>query len=86
MKLLPKVAALSTILAVDLAFFIFFPTALPEIYEQIFQTLPWSKDLELTIILAIGLTIAVVTSILLVRSITKNIFKKIKGENSNEIQ
>jgi len=83
-KLLTKVAALSTILAADLAFFIIFPTTLTNIYEQIFQTLPWSKDLEITIILALGLAIAIVISILLVRTITKSIFKSLREQNSNE--
>jgi undecaprenyl pyrophosphate phosphatase UppP len=84
LRLSIKVTALSIILAADLAFFIFFPTRLTSIYEQIFQILPWSKDLELTIILAVGLTAAIITSILLVRTITKNIFKSIRGQNSNE--
>ena len=84
MKLSLKVAALSIILAADLAFFIFFQSTLPEIYEQIFQTLPWSNDLEITIMLIIGLIIAIISSIMLVRTITKYIFKSINGEATNE--
>lgn len=84
MKLLIKVAALSIILAADLTFFIFFPTTLPEIYEQIFQTLPWSNNLEITIMLIMGLIIAIISSIMLVRTITKHIFKSINGGAPNE--
>jgi hypothetical protein len=79
-----KVPALSIILAADLAFFIFFPSALPDIYDQIFQILPWSKALEITIILIIGLIIAIISSILLVSAITKHIFKSINGETTSE--
>ena len=84
MRLSIKVAALSIILAADLAFFIFFPSTLPDIYDQIFKTLPWSNDLEITIMLSIGLIIAIISSILLVRTITKHIFKSIKGEKKSE--
>jgi len=84
MRLSIKVAVPSAILAVDLAIFLFFPKYLPDIYDQIFLTLPWSKNLEITIILAIGLLIAIITSILLIRTITKSLFKSIQGENNIE--
>jgi hypothetical protein len=84
LRLSIKVAVLSIILAADLVFFIFFPTTLTDIYQQIFQTLPWEHNLELTIMLAIGLTIAIITSILLVREITKSVFKSIQGETNTE--
>jgi hypothetical protein len=83
-RLAIKAAALSVTLASDLAFFIFFPSALPEIYNQIFKILPWSNDLEITIMLSIGLIIAIISSILLVRTITKHIFKSINGETTSD--
>jgi hypothetical protein len=79
-----KVAALSTILAVDLAIFLFLPTYLSDIYDKIFQTLPWAYNLEFAIILIAGLIIAIIVSILLVRTIMKSLFKSIQKENDNE--
>lgn len=79
-----KVASLSAILAADLAFFLFFPTALSDYYDKIFQTLPWEHNLELAVMLIVGLVIAITTSILLVRSITKSLFKSIQKGNNNE--
>jgi hypothetical protein len=75
---------MSIILAADLTFFIFFPTTLTDIYEQIFDVLPWSNNLEITIMLSTGLIIATTVSILLVRSITQHVFKSIRGENTND--
>jgi hypothetical protein len=79
-----KVAALSVILVADLAFFLFFPTALTQYYNQIFQILPWADNLELTIIVIIGLIIAVITSILLVSTIVKKLMKSIQVGTENE--
>lgn len=84
MRLSIKVAVLSTILAVDLAIFLFFPTYLSDIYDKIFQTLPWAYNLEFAIILIAGLIIAIIVSILLVRTIMKSLFESIQKENDNE--
>jgi uncharacterized membrane protein YozB (DUF420 family) len=78
------VAVLSAILAVDLAIFLFFPTYLSDIYDKIFQTLPWEYNLEFAIILIAGLIIAIIVSILLVRTIMKSLFKSIQKGKVNE--
>jgi hypothetical protein len=72
------------ILAVDLAYFLFFPTYLPEIYDQIFQTLPWADNFEFAVILIVGLVIAIIVSILLIHVIMKSLFKSIQRGNSDE--
>jgi hypothetical protein len=79
-----KVAALSAILAVDLGIFLFFPTYLADIYDKIFQALPWAYNLEFAVILIAGLIIAIIVSILLIRTIMKSLFKSIQKENDNE--
>ena len=84
MRLSIKVAVLSAILAVDLAIFLFFPTYLSDIYDKIFQALPWAYNLEVAIILIAGLIIAIIASILLVRTIMKSLFKSIQKENDDE--
>jgi hypothetical protein len=79
-----KIAALSVILAADLAFFIIFPTHFSNIYNKIYQTLPWADNLEMTFVLFIGLAIAIIISILLVRTIVKSLMLSIQGENNND--
>jgi undecaprenyl pyrophosphate phosphatase UppP len=78
MKLSIKVAVLSVILAADLAFFLFFPTRLPEYYDQIFQVMPWSDTLEMTFVLILGLVIAILVSILLVRILARSLLKSLQ--------
>jgi len=84
MKTSVKVAAYSVILAVDLAFFLFFPTQLPEYYDQIFRALPWSDALEMTFLLISGLLIAIIVSVLLVRLLTKSLLSSVQRGYENE--
>jgi hypothetical protein len=79
-----KIAVLSVILAADLIFFLFFPTNFSNIYNQIYQALPWTDKLEMTFILFIGLALAIIISILLIRTIVKSLMMSIQGANSNE--
>lgn len=72
------------VLAADLTFFLFFPTRLPNYYNQIFQSLPWADTVEKTFLLIIGLVIALVVGILLVRMIMKSLFKSIQRGFENE--
>jgi len=84
LRLSIKVAALSTILAADLTFFIFFPTRLPEFYDQIFQALPWANTLEMTVAVILGLVITLIVSFVLTRIIVKSLLKSIQRGNENE--
>ena len=84
MKTSIKIAVLSVILAADLTFFLFFPTNFSNIYDRIYQTLPWADNLEMTFILFVGLAIAIIISILLVQTIVKSLMKSIQGENHYE--
>jgi len=49
MKLSIKIALLTAILAADLTFFLFFRTYLPQQYNLVFHSLPWSDNLEKTV-------------------------------------
>jgi hypothetical protein len=84
LRLSIKVTVLSLILAVDLAYFLFFPTYLQDIYNQIFPTLPWTDNFEFAVILIVGLIIATIVSILLIRIIMNSLFKSIQRGNNDE--
>jgi hypothetical protein len=79
-----KVAVLSAILAADLAFFLFFPTRLSNYYNQIFQVLPWNDALEMTVVVILGLAIALLVSFLLVQILVRKLLDSLKGGNENE--
>jgi len=78
LRLSIKVAALSAILAVDLAFFLFFPTYLSSYYDQIFQALPWSDATEMTFMIILGLVIALLVSFILVRIVVRSLLKSLQ--------
>jgi undecaprenyl pyrophosphate phosphatase UppP len=79
-----KVAALSAILAADLAFFLFFPTKLSNYYDQFFQALPWTDALEMTFLVVLGLAIALLVSFLLVRVLVRSLVDSLTRGNENE--
>lgn len=78
MRLSIKVALLTAILAADLTFFLFFRTYLPQQYNLVFHSLPWSDNLEKTIALIIGLATALLTSIALSRLIVNRLLKSLE--------
>lgn len=78
MRLSTKIAVLSAILAADLTFFLLFTKYFPEVYEFIFQRLPWSNDLEKTFVIILGLVIAMVTSSSMVYMLLKHLLKSMQ--------
>jgi len=78
MKLSIKIALLTAILAADLTFFLFFRTYLPQQYNLIFNSLPWSDNLEKTVALIIGLATALLTALSISNLIVKRLLKSLE--------
>lgn len=78
MKLSIKIALLTAILAADLTFFLFFRTYLPQQYNLVFHSLPWSDNLEKTVALIIGLATALLTALSISNLIVKRLFKSLE--------
>jgi len=57
-----KVSVLSAILIADLLFFMFSSIYYPEMLQLILEVLPWEDTLEKTIMIILGLVIAVISS------------------------
>ena len=75
-----KIAVLSTILAADLSFFLFFKTYFPQAYELIFQRMPWPDNIEKTFAIIIGLVTAILTSFSIAHIMLKHLLKSIQRE------
>ena len=78
MRLSIKIAVLSAILAADLSFFLFFKTYFPQVYEMVFQKMPWPDDLEKTFAVIIGLVTALLTSFSIAHITLKHLLKSIQ--------
>jgi len=78
MKLSIKIALLTAILAADLTFFLFFRTYLPQQYNLVFHSLPWSDNLEKTVALIIGLATALLTALSISNLIVKRLLKSLE--------
>jgi hypothetical protein len=78
MKLSIKIALLTAILAADLTFFLFFRTYLPQQYNLVFQSLPWSDNLEKTVALIIGLATALLTALSISHLIVNRLLKSLE--------
>jgi len=78
MKLSIKIALLTAILAADLTFFLFFRTYLPQQYNLVFHSLPWSDNLEKTVAVIIGLATALLTALSISHLIVKRLFKSLE--------
>jgi len=78
MKLSIKIALLTAILAADLTFFLFFRTYLPQQYDLVFHSLPWSDNLEKTVALIIGLATALLTALSISNLIVKRLLKSLE--------
>jgi hypothetical protein len=78
MKLSIKIALLTAILAADLTFFLFFRTYLPQQYNLVFHSLPWSDNLEKTVAVIIGLATALLTALSISNLIVKRLFKSLE--------
>lgn len=78
MKLSIKIALLTAILAADLTFFLFFRTYLPQQYNLVFHSLPWSDNLEKTVALIIGLAAALLTALSISNLIVKRLLKSLE--------
>ena len=78
MKLSIKIALLTAILAADLTFFLFFRTYLPQQYNLVFHSLPWSDNLEKTVALIIGLATALLTALSISNLIVKRVLKSLE--------
>lgn len=80
LRLSTKIAVLSTILAADLSFFLFFKAYFPQAYELIFQRMPWPDNIEKTFAIIIGLVTASLTSFSIAHIMLKHLLKSIQRE------
>jgi len=78
MKLSIKIALLTALLAADITFFLFFRTYLPQQYNLVFQSLPWSDNLEKTVALIIGLAAALLTAISISHLLVTRLLKSLE--------
>lgn len=78
MRLSIKIAVLSAILVADLSFFLFFKAYFPEVYEYVFQAMPWSDALEKTFVIIAGFVIAMVTSFSMAYFMLKHLIRSIR--------
>ena len=83
MRLSIKIALLSTILAANISFFLFFRTYFPHEYELVFQKMPWPDDIEKTFAAIIGLVTAILASFLITRITLKRLLKSIERGPEN---
>ena len=68
-----RVFLLSTVLAVDLLFFIIIGQYYPEYFTMILDSLPWGNEVEAALIIIGGLLVAIVCALLLFRILLKNL-------------
>lgn len=78
MKFSIKIAVLSAILAADLSFFLFLGTYFPQIYELVFEKMPWADNVEKTFVIIVGLVIATITSLSIAYLMTKRLLESIQ--------
>lgn len=78
MKFSIKIAVLSAILVADLSFFLFLGTYLPQVYELVFEKMPWPDNVEKTFVIIVGLVIATVTSLSIAYLIIKRLLESIQ--------
>ena len=62
-----RVFLLSTVLAVDLLFFMVLGQYYPQYFTKLLNVLPFSNEVEAAVIILGGLVLAIVCSVLLVR-------------------
>ena len=78
MRLSIKIALLTAILAADLIFFLFFRVYLPQQYNLVFHSLPWSDNFEKTVAVIIGLATALLTALSISNLIVKRVLKSLE--------
>ena len=79
MSIASKVSILAAIVIADLLFFYFFSVYYPEILEGIFEQLPWEDTFEKSIMIILGLLIAVISSATIVNVVIKHFQTTTKG-------
>lgn len=68
-----RVFLISTVLAVDLLFFIVIGQYYPEYFAVILSSLPWGNEVEAALIIIGGLLVAIVCALMLFRILLKNL-------------
>lgn len=83
MRLSIKIALLTAILAADLTFFLFFRTYLPQQYNLIFHSLPWSDNFEKTVAIIVGLATALLTALSISHLVVNRFLKSLERGKNN---